>query len=94
MPNRLLQLESARAASSMRAARMRNAGKLPHSAVREMLSAACGKPCPDCSKPMARWLSRRVASLDHIVPVSKGGSNEISNLRVICNRCNARKGNR
>lgn len=29
--------------------------------------------------------------IDHFVPVSKGGSNELENLRVACQRCNASK---
>lgn len=106
MPNRLLregittsdrterQLQSVRLAYEKRRDRMRAAGPLPHSAVRDMLNAASGQPCPECGNAMARWCGRRVVSLDHIVAISKGGTNELSNLRAICNRCNARKGSR
>jgi 5-methylcytosine-specific restriction protein A len=31
---------------------------------------------------------------DHITPLSKGGTNDVSNLRTYCRSCNSRRGNR
>jgi diadenosine tetraphosphate (Ap4A) HIT family hydrolase/5-methylcytosine-specific restriction endonuclease McrA len=45
--------------------------------------ALCGaKPSPDI-----------MLDIDHILPVSKGGTDEPSNLQVLCHRCNRGKGN-
>ncbi|WP_442945093.1 HNH endonuclease [Nostoc sp.] len=32
-------------------------------------------------------------TIDHYIPRSKGGSNELSNLRPSCSRCNSLRGN-
>lgn len=34
------------------------------------------------------------ASVDHVVPRARGGSNSSSNLITCCSRCNAKRGNR
>lgn len=36
----------------------------------------------------------KAGSVDHIIPVSKGGTNEESNLRWACRSCNCSRGNR
>ena len=43
----------------------------------------CGKSAPEV-----------VLNVDHIEPVSKGGSNDISNLITSCFECNNGKGNK
>ncbi len=44
--------------------------------------------CAYCKTPSPRLQK------DHVIPVSKGGSDEISNIVPACSYCNASKGNR
>ncbi len=56
------------------------------------LCAYCGRLCKKFSfngKPQGRS-----ATLDHVVPKSRGGSNALSNLVTACMACNTQKHNR
>lgn len=46
--------------------------------------------CPLCEEHM----EEADATLDHIIPVSKGGRNVISNFRAVHGSCNYRRGNK
>lgn len=46
-----------------------------------------GRPCANCGKTYD-------IQVDHIVPVSKGGTDDPSNLQPLCKFCNVVKGNR
>ncbi len=40
------------------------------------------------------FLHYHVLTVDHIVPQSKGGGDELENLQLLCHSCNSTKGNR
>ena len=46
--------------------------------------------CYLCLKPIAIGKD----TLDHIIPLSKGGTNEYNNLSISCRSCNSKKGNK
>ena len=66
---------------------MKNA--VPPHARRHLYEAQDGRcnGCGNAYKP-------RDLTLDHIKPESKGGSNDIENLQLLCHNCNSIKGNR
>lgn len=45
-----------------------------------------GAKCKNCNR-------QDNLTIDHIMPTSKGGTNDLDNLQVLCERCNKRKGN-
>ena len=49
-----------------------------------------GDKCVICKNKFSNELP---PTIDHIVPLSKGGSNDISNIQALCGRCNSSKGN-
>lgn len=36
----------------------------------------------------------KLLTIDHIIPISRGGKHGLYNLQVCCNKCNIKKGNK
>jgi hypothetical protein len=65
-------------------------GTLTDEVVGQLFADAEGTPCPYCGVVM----DRRTKTMDHIVPITKGGLHSIVNVLICCGRCNSAKGNR
>lgn len=50
--------------------------------------------CQYCHRWQLELRARECLTRDHLVPLSRGGSNEWSNVVTACSTCNTRKGNR
>lgn len=51
--------------------------------------AKCNGKCAICGKPV----KFKKMTIDHITPLSRGGTNDIKNLQLACKRCNSMKSN-
>jgi 5-methylcytosine-specific restriction endonuclease McrA len=61
----------------------------------ELLKKQYGYICPRCKRQepfMGQY--RLYLTEDHIIPISKGGTDNIENIQPLCHSCNAIKGNR
>ena len=58
--------------------------------LRSQLVALYGRSCWLCNRAIA---TGDVLSIDHVRPLSKGGSSKIHNLRLAHERCNRKRGN-
>ncbi len=56
------------------------------------LFARDGYRCQFCSRTQAQLRTRECLTRDHLVPLSRGGTNAWTNVVTACSTCNARKG--
>jgi 5-methylcytosine-specific restriction endonuclease McrA len=59
--------------------------RIPESVRREVLAITV---CALCRS----YTPEEIRAVDHIIPADKGGSSDRENLRMLCRRCNSRKG--
>jgi 5-methylcytosine-specific restriction endonuclease McrA len=71
--------------SRLKKQRRRAAGNLTH-ADWSLVLAVYGSACLSCGKDEA--------TIDHVVPISLGGLNDIANVQPLCGSCNSSKGAR
>ena len=57
------------------------------------LFARDGYTCQYCDRPQSMLRHRECLTRDHVVPQSRGGTNEWANVVTACSSCNTRKGN-
>lgn len=55
--------------------------------VRKYVYSRDKNQCQSCGKK----LTETTLNIDHIIPLAKGGSNDISNLQTLCRDCNQEK---
>ena len=78
-----LRTESSDYVSEMRSSLQRNYAIIYY----QIIERAGGEHCAYCEK-------RGSMAIDHIIPLSRGGTNEADNLQLLCRSCNSKKGNR
>ena len=61
---------------------------LPYSFTYKMKRAFEGKICPVCGKTMSSSYKLSMPTIQHNIPISKGGEHELDNISVICESCN------
>ena len=48
----------------------------------------------NCTKEKLNFMPFDMLEIDHMQPISNGGSNDFDNLQLLCRNCNSSKGNR
>ena len=62
---------------------------LPYSFEYKIKRVFWGKPCPICNKTLSSAYRTTLPTIQHNIPISKGGKHELENISIICQSCNA-----
>lgn len=54
--------------------------------IKRMIAEA--KVCAYCKKEFTDFNKWRSKTIDHIIPFFLGGTNDLTNIKVVCNQCN------
>ena len=75
--------------NNRRAAKLNNGGKHTSTDILNLFELQSGK-CPYCKAKLCKT-KRNSFHIDHVIPLSKSGSNDISNIQLLCPKCNMSK---
>ena len=75
-----------------RARKLQNGGNHTGAELLNLFDLQSGK-CPYCKTKLFKKGNNKYHS-DHVMPLSKGGTNDISNIQLLCPKCNLTKGNK
>lgn len=89
--NRDKQLKAINYECTLREYNSKNQRKLMTKELRKKVMLRNNYTCQICGKYMPDEVGLQV---DHIIPVSKGGKTVLSNLQVLCSKCNGSKSNK
>lgn len=62
--------------------------ELPYSFEYKIKARFIGKNCPMCGKIMSSYSKKTQPTIQHNLPISKGGKHELDNISIICGECN------
>ena len=91
LQNRNKKLKDINYESTLRNYNSKNQRKLMTKELRKKIMIRDNYTCQKCGKYMPDEVGLHI---DHIVPISKGGKTVLSNLQVLCSKCNGSKSNK